>query len=59
MKLTKNEIVKELVSVERILNISLITIVRSRTHAWSNSFKTYDYQKDILRDFNDYRFNVI
>lgn len=22
-------------------------------------FKTYDYQKDLLKDFNDYRFNII
>ena len=60
MKLTKNEIVKELVKCGKDPQYFIDNYCKiSHPMHGQIPFKTYDYQKDILRDFNDYRFNVI
>ena len=60
MKLTKNEIVKELVKCGKNPQYFIDNYCKiSHPMHGQIPFKTYDYQKDILRDFNDYRFNVI
>ena len=60
MKLTKNEIVKELVKCGKDPQYFIDNYCKiSHPMHGQIPFKTYDYQKDILKDFNDYRFNVI
>jgi len=59
-QLTKNEIVKEIVKSGKdpayfINNYAKI----SHPMRGLIPFRTYDFQDDLLRDFNDYRFNVI
>ena len=59
-KLSKQEIVKEIVKCGKdpqffIDNYCLI----SHPLRGLIPFKTFDYQKDLLNDFNDYRFNII
>jgi len=59
-KLSKQEIVKEIVKCGKdpqffIDNYCLI----SHPLKGLIPFKTFDYQKDLLKDFNDYRFNII
>ena len=58
MKLTKNEIVKELVKCGKDPQYFIDNYCKiSHPMHGQIPFKTYDYQKDILKDFNDYRFN--
>tara|TARA_R100000027_G_scaffold17774_1_gene12863 strand:- start:595 stop:2172 length:1578 start_codon:yes stop_codon:yes gene_type:complete len=60
MKLTKNEIVKELVKCGKDPQYFIDNYCKiSHPLKGQIPFKTYDYQKDLLKDFNDYRFNVI
>ena len=60
MKLTKNEIVKELVKCGKDPQYFIDNYCKiSHPMHGQISFKTYDYQKDMLKSFNDYRFNVI
>ena len=59
-KLSKQEIVKEIVKCGKspqffIDNYCMI----SHPLKGLIPFKTFDYQKDLLKDFNDYRFNII
>jgi len=59
-QLTKNEIIKEIVKSGKdpayfINNYAKI----SHPMRGLIPFRTYDFQDDLLRDFNDYRFNVI
>lgn len=59
-KLTKKEVVKEIVKCGKdpvyfINNYARIQHPLKGTIA----FKTYDFQTELLHDFNDYRFNVI
>ena len=58
--LSKQEVLKELLKVGKdpgyfIINYSKI----SHPQRGLVPFKAYDYQQDLLKDFNDYRFNVI
>ena len=60
MKLTKNEIVKELVKCGKDPQYFIDNYCKiSHPMHGQIPFKTYDYQKEMLKDFNDYRFNVI
>ena len=60
MKLTKNEIVKELVKCGKDPQYFIDNYCKiSHPLKGQIPFKTYDYQRDLLKDFNDYRFNVI
>ena len=60
MKLTKNEIVKELVKCGKDPQYFIDNYCKiSHPMHGQIPFKTYDYQKDMLQSFNDYRFNVI
>ena len=60
MKLTKNEIVKELVKCGNDPQYFIDNYCKiSHPLKAQIPFKTYDYQRDLLHDFNDYRFNVI
>ena len=59
-KLTKQEIVKEVVKAGKdpthfITNYCKI----SHPQRGVIPFKAYDFQEDLLKDFNDYRFNVV
>ena len=59
-QLTKSEIVREVVKCGKepayfINNYAKI----SHPMRGLIPFRTYDFQDDLLRDFNDYRFNVI
>ena len=60
MKLTKSEIVKELVRCGKDPQYFIDNYCKiSHPLKGQIPFKTYDYQKEMLQDFNDYRFNVI
>jgi hypothetical protein len=60
MKLTKEEIVKELVKCGKDPQHFIDNYCKiSHPLKGQIPFKTYDYQKDMLQSFNDYRFNVI
>tara|TARA_R100001440_G_scaffold27017_2_gene44468 strand:- start:1848 stop:3425 length:1578 start_codon:yes stop_codon:yes gene_type:complete len=60
MKLTKNEIVKELVKCGKDPQYFIDNYCKiSHPMHGQIPFKTYDYQKEMLKNFNDYRFNVI
>ena len=60
MKLTKEEIVKELVRCGKDPQHFIDNYCKiSHPLRGQIPFKTYDYQKDMLQSFNDYRFNVI
>ena len=60
MKLTKNEIVKELVKCGKEPQYFIDNYCKiSHPLKGQIPFKTYDYQRELLQDFNDYRFNVI
>ena len=60
MKLTKNEIVKELVRCGKDPQYFIDNYCKiSHPLKGQIPFKTYDYQKEMLQNFNDYRFNVI
>ena len=60
MKLTKNEIVKELVKCGKDPQYFIDNYCKiSHPLKGQIPFKTYDYQRELLQDFNDYRFNVI
>ena len=60
MKLTKEEIVKELVRCGKDPQHFIDNYCKiSHPLKGQIPFKTYDYQKDMLQSFNDYRFNVI
>jgi len=59
-KLTKQEILKEVVKAGKD-PVHFITSYCKISHPQRGliPFKTYDFQNDLLSDFNDYRFNVI
>jgi len=59
-KLTKQEIVKEVVKAGKD-PIHFITNYCKISHPQRGiiPFKAYNFQEDLLKDFNDYRFNVI
>ena len=58
--LTKKEILKEVVKAGKDPVYFTINYCRiSHPQKGLIPFKAYDYQKDLLRDFNDYRFNII
>ena len=60
MKLTKNEIVKELVRCGKDPQYFIDNYCKiSHPLKGQIPFKTFEYQKDLLKDFNNYRFNVI
>ena len=60
MKLTKQEIVKELVKCGKDPHYFIDNYCKiSHPLKGQIPFKTYDYQRELLQDFNDYRFNVI
>ena len=60
MRLTKSEIVKELVRCGKDPQYFIDNYCKiSHPMHGQIPFKTYDYQKDMLKNFNDYRFNVI
>ena len=60
MKLTKQEIVKELVKCGKDPQYFIDNYCKiSHPLKGQIPFKTYDYQRELLQDFNDYRFNVI
>jgi hypothetical protein len=60
MKLTKNEIVKELVRCGKDPQYFIDNYCKiSHPLKGQIPFKTFDYQRELLKDFNDYRFNVI
>ena len=59
-KLSKQEIVKEIVKCGKDPQFFIDNYCRiSHPLRGLIPFKTYDYQKDLLKDFNDYRFNII
>jgi len=59
-KLTKKEIVKEILKSGKDPTYFINNYCRiSHPMKGLIPFKTYPYQDDLLRDFNDYRFNVI
>ena len=59
-KLSKQEIVKEIVKCGKDPQFFIDNYCRiSHPLKGLIPFKTFDYQKDLLKDFNDYRFNVI
>jgi len=58
--LTKKEILKEVVKAGKDPVYFTINYCRiSHPQRGLIPFKAYDYQKDLLKDFNDYRFNII
>ena len=58
--LTKQEIVKEIVKAGKDPVYFTINYCRiSHPQKGLIPFKAYDYQQELLRNFNDYRFNVI
>ena len=58
--LTKNEILKEVVKAGKDPVYFTVNYCRiSHPQRGLIPFKAYDYQKELLKDFNDYRFNVI
>ena len=60
MKLTKQEIVGELVKCGKDPQYFIDNYCKiSHPLKGQIPFKTYDYQRELLQDFNDYRFNVI
>ncbi len=59
-KLSKQEIVKEIVKCGKDPQFFIDNYCRiSHPLKGLIPFKTYGYQKDLLKDFNDYRFNII
>ncbi len=59
-KLSKQEIVKEIVKCGKDPQFFIDNYCRiSHPMHGLIPFKTFDYQKDLLKDFNDYRFNII
>ena len=59
-KLSKQEIVKEIVKCGKDPQFFIDNYCRiSHPLKGLIPFKTFDYQKDLLKDFNDYRFNII
>jgi len=59
-KLSKEEIVKEIVKCGKDPQFFIDNYCRiSHPLRGLIPFKTYNYQKDLLKDFNDYRFNII
>ena len=59
-KLTKREIVKEILKSGKDPTYFINSYCRiSHPMKGLIPFKTYPYQDDLLKDFNDYRFNVI
>jgi hypothetical protein len=59
-KLSKQEIVKEIVKCGKDPQFFIDNYCRiSHPLRGLIPFKTYNYQKDLLKDFNDYRFNII
>ena len=59
-KLSKQEIVKEIVKCGKDPQFFIDNYCRiSHPLRGLIPFKTFDYQKDLLKDFNDYRFNII
>ena len=59
-QLTKKEIIKEIVKCGKdpVYFINSYAKISHPIHG-TIPFKTYDFQTELLRDFNDYRFNVI
>tara|TARA_R110000751_G_scaffold54395_3_gene117116 strand:+ start:715 stop:2301 length:1587 start_codon:yes stop_codon:yes gene_type:complete len=58
--LTKKEILKEIVKAGKDPVYFTINYCRiSHPQRGLIPFKAYDYQQELLRDFNDYRFNII
>jgi hypothetical protein len=58
--LTKQEILKEIVKAGKDPVYFTINFCRiSHPQKGLIPFRAYDYQEDLLRDFNDYRFNII
>ena len=58
--LSKKEIVAEILKCGKDPNYFVNNYARiSHPIHGLISFKTYDYQTDLLSDFNDYRFNII
>ena len=59
-QLTKQEIIKEIVKSGKD-PVYFINNYAKISHPVRGliPFKTYDFQDDLLKDFNDYRFNVI
>ena len=59
-RLTKKEILKEIVRAGKDPSYFTVNYCRiSHPQKGLIPFKAYDYQKQLLSDFNDYRFNVI
>ena len=59
-KLSKKEILAEIVKCGKDPNFFINNYARISHPIHGNvPFKTYDYQKELLKDFNDYRFNII
>ena len=59
-KLTKKEILKEVVRCGKDPNYFINNYARiPHPEKGLIPFKTYDFQTDLLEDFNDYRFSVI
>jgi hypothetical protein len=59
-KLSKNEKVQEIIRCGKSPQYFIDNYCRiSHPMHGLIPFKTYDYQKDLLKDFNDYRFNII
>jgi hypothetical protein len=58
--LTKQEILKEILKVGKDPTYFTVNYCQiSHPQRGLVPFKAYDYQKDLLQDFNDHRFNVI
>ena len=58
--LTKQEVVKEIVKAGKDPVYFTINYCKiSHPQKGSIPFKAYDYQKDLLGDFDDFRFNVV
>jgi hypothetical protein len=58
--LTKKEVLKEIVKAGKDPTYFTVNYCRiSHPQKGLIPFKAYDYQKDLLTDFNDYRFNII
>ena len=59
-QLTKKEITKEIIKAGKDPAYFINNYARiSHPLHGLIPFKTYDYQRDLVYDFNDYRFNVI
>jgi hypothetical protein len=59
-RLSKQEIVKEIVKCGKDPQFFIDNYCRiSHPLKGLIPFKTFNYQKDLLKDFNDYRFNII